>query len=220
MSWCAAAPHAAVFAPAYTRRVFVHERGFAMRRAILFALTSSLCIAAGAQAGPAESPSGSAQPFSTAITAQGFRADDKAISSDYMDGRKPGTVGAKRATAWIVEQFKKIGLEPGNRGSWFQAVPTVSTTLQNADATRLDVNEGGGTQTFAFGTDWVANTLQAKRRSRSRTPTSCSSATASTRPSGSGTITKISTSRARPWWCWSTIPVMRPAIRSCSRARP
>lgn len=133
-----------------------------MRRAILFALTSSLCIAAGAQAGPAESPSGSAQPFSTAITAQGFRADDKAISSDYMDGRKPGTVGAKRATAWIVEQFKKIGLEPGNRGSWFQAVPTVSTTLQNADATRLDVNEGGGTQTFGFGTDWVANTLQAK----------------------------------------------------------
>ncbi|HEX7370891.1 MAG TPA: M28 family metallopeptidase [Rhodanobacteraceae bacterium] len=133
-----------------------------MRRTLLFAMTAGFCFAAAAQTPTGSNTATTPEPFSTAITAQGFRAYDKAISSDYMDGRKPGTVGAKRATGWIVDQFKKLGLEPGNHGSWFQEVPTVSTTLENEGKIKLDVNESGGTQTFAFGTDMVAVTLQAK----------------------------------------------------------
>jgi Zn-dependent M28 family amino/carboxypeptidase len=133
-----------------------------MRRTVLFALTASLGIAASAQAAPAENASAASQPFSTAITAQGFRAYDKAISSDTMDGRKPGTPGGERATQWIVEQFKQLGLEPGNHGSWFQKVPTVSTALENPDSVKLTVGEGGGSQSFDFGKDMVAMTLQAK----------------------------------------------------------
>ena len=133
-----------------------------MRRTVLFALTASLGIAASAQAAPAENASAASQPFSTAITAQGFRAYDKAISSDTMDGRKPGTPGGERATQWIVEQFKQLGLEPGNHGSWFQKVPTVSTALENPDGVKLTVGEGGGSQSFDFGKDMVAMTLQAK----------------------------------------------------------
>ena len=133
-----------------------------MRRNMLFALTAGLCVAAAAQAMPTDRPAADAQSFSNAITAQGFRAYDKAISSDYMDGRKPGTVGGRRATAWIVRQFKKIGLQPGNHGSWFQTVPTVSTTLEHADQIKLDVAEGGGTQTFDYGKDTVEVTLQPK----------------------------------------------------------
>ncbi|MGH8114842.1 MAG: M28 family metallopeptidase, partial [Rhodanobacteraceae bacterium] len=135
-----------------------------MRRCILFVLIAGICIAGAAQAAPADTTSGvkAIQPFSSAITASGFRAYDKAISSDYMDGRKPGTVGGDRATAYIVAQFKKLGLEPGNHGSWFQKVPTVSTALQDRNAIKLDVAEGGGTQSFAFAKDMVAVTLQAK----------------------------------------------------------
>ena len=133
-----------------------------MRRTVLFALTASLGIAASAQAAPAKNASHGSQPFSTAITAQGFRAYDKAISSDTMDGRKPGTPGGERATQWIVEQFKQLGLEPGNHGSWFQKVPTVSTALENPDSVKLTVGEGGGSQSFDFGKDMVAMTLQAK----------------------------------------------------------
>jgi len=133
-----------------------------MRRTVLFALTASLGIAASAQAAPAENASAASQPFSTAITAQGFRAYDKAISSDTMDGRKPGTPGGERATQWIVEQFKQLGLEPGNHGSWFQKVPTVSTALENPDGVKLTVGEDGGSQSFDFGKDMVAMTLQAK----------------------------------------------------------
>jgi Zn-dependent M28 family amino/carboxypeptidase len=133
-----------------------------MRRTVLFALTASLCIVASAQAAPAQNASTASQPFSTAITPQGFRALDKAISSDTMGGRKPGTPGGERAAQWIVEQFKQIGLEPGNHGSWFQQVPTVSTALENSDTVKLEVSEGGGGQAFDFGKDMVAMTLQAK----------------------------------------------------------
>ncbi|MBN8736956.1 MAG: M28 family peptidase [Xanthomonadales bacterium] len=133
-----------------------------MRRTVLFAFTAGLCVAAAAQAAPVDNAAGDAQPFSTAITAQGFRDYDKAISSDSMDGRKPGTPGGERAKAWIVEQFRQIGLQPGNHGSWFQKVPTVSTALVDPAKVKLGVDEGGGTQTFDFGTDMVAMTLQAK----------------------------------------------------------
>lgn len=133
-----------------------------MRRATLFALTAGFCVAAAAQAAPADHPADQTQPFSGAITAAGFRAYDKAISSDYMDGRKPGTVGGKRATTWIIAQFRKLGLQPGNHGSWFQTVPTVSTTLKGQDKIKLDVVEGGGIQTFDYGKDTVDVTLQAK----------------------------------------------------------
>ncbi len=135
-----------------------------MRRTVLFALTAGICLGGAAQAAPADTAAAaSTHPaFSTAITAQGFRAYDKAISSDYMEGRKPGTTGGERATHWIVEQFKKLGLQPGNHGSWLQKVPTVSTTLESPDKVHLDVSEGGGTQTFSFRKDLVATTLQAK----------------------------------------------------------
>jgi len=133
-----------------------------MRRTVLFAVTAALGIATAAQAAPTDNTAANAQPFSSAITAQGFRAYDKAISSDTMDGRKPGTPGGERATAWIVEQFKALGLQPGNHGSWFQKVPTVSTALENPGNVKLTVGEGGGTQTFDFGKELVASTLQAK----------------------------------------------------------
>lgn len=124
-----------------------------MRRPVL---AISVAVLAATAAFAADTPVANEKTFSPAITAAGFRAYDKAISSDTMEGRKPGTPGAQRATAYIVEQFKKLGLQPGNYGSWFQQAPTVSTTLQDKDGLKLDIAEGGGTQAFAYGTDMVA----------------------------------------------------------------
>jgi Zn-dependent M28 family amino/carboxypeptidase len=133
-----------------------------MHRTIMFAIIAGLCVSATAQATPPSGNGAAATPFSTAIQAKTFRAYDKAISSNYMQGRKPGTVGAHRATAWIVKHFKKLGLQPGNHGGWFQAVPTIATTLQNPHQINLAVKEGGATQKFAFGKQMVAVTLQGK----------------------------------------------------------
>ncbi|HEU0276776.1 MAG TPA: M28 family metallopeptidase [Rhodanobacteraceae bacterium] len=137
-----------------------------MRHHLAAALAATVAVASTAStasAAPADHAKASDTPvFSPAITASGFKAYDKAISSDYMDGRKPGTVGAERATAWIVKQMQAIGLEPGNHGAWFQKVPTVSITLEHPETTHLTIGAGGGTETFAYGTDWVANTLQTR----------------------------------------------------------
>ncbi|MGH8163169.1 MAG: M28 family metallopeptidase [Rhodanobacteraceae bacterium] len=138
-----------------------------MRRIIPCTLIVATCFAACAQAAntPPVSVGDSATeaaPFTSAITAAGFRAYDKAISSDTMEGRKPGTVGAQRATAYIVDQFKKLGLQPGNHGSWFQQVPTVASTVQHKDTLKLDVKEDGGSQSFAYGTDMVVYDPQDK----------------------------------------------------------
>ena len=81
------------------------------------------------------------------------------ISSDEYDGRKPGTLGERLTTNYIIEQFKRMGLEPGNKGEWIQTVPAVSTALNGQDTLSLDVAEGGGTEHFPFGSDMVAGTL-------------------------------------------------------------
>ncbi|MGH8212701.1 MAG: M28 family metallopeptidase, partial [Rhodanobacteraceae bacterium] len=133
-----------------------------MRR---LALVLFIAFVAAATTQAADAPAATTEKaFSPAITATGFRAYDKAISSDYMQGRKPGTDGGKRATAYIVEQFKKLGLQPGNNGAWFQRVPTVAATVQGKNALKLAVGEGGGTQSFAYGKDMVVYDPQDKPR--------------------------------------------------------
>jgi hypothetical protein len=58
----------------------------------------------------------------------------KMLASDEFEGRLPGTVGEDKSVAYITEQFKSIGLEPGNpNGSYLQEVPLVgsSSTLRS-----------------------------------------------------------------------------------------
>ncbi|MBT2144853.1 M28 family peptidase [Rhodanobacter sp. LX-100] len=95
------------------------------------------------------------------INAADFARFDKALSSDAFGGRKPGTIGAQRTTDFLVAEFKRMGLQPGNHGSWYQTVPADSTLLLNTDVT-LDVTARGKPLKLAYRTDMVAQTLQAK----------------------------------------------------------
>src|ERR1051325_4843891 len=53
-------------------------------------------------------------------------AHTKALSSDEFEGRLPGTKGEQLTVAYLVEQFKKVGLKPGNSdGTYIQKVPLV-----------------------------------------------------------------------------------------------
>src|SRR5438105_4174463 len=57
----------------------------------------------------------------------------KTLSSDEFQGRAPGTKGEELAVTYIADQFKKVGLQPGNRdGSYFQKVPLVGITPKPA----------------------------------------------------------------------------------------
>ena len=55
----------------------------------------------------------------------------KALAADNKEGRAPGTVGEERTVAYLVAQFKRLGLAPGNPdGSYVQAVPLIGFTGQ------------------------------------------------------------------------------------------
>src|SRR6516165_10232282 len=66
------------------------------------------------------------------ITAADLAARDKAIADDAFEGRGPGTKNGEAAADWIADEMKRIGLRPGNNGSYFQEVPAVTITLEPA----------------------------------------------------------------------------------------
>lgn len=111
--------------------------------------------------GQAAAPA-AAVPLAPQVNAGDFAAFDRTLSSDAFAGRKPGTDGEVRTTAWLVEQFKQMGLQPGNHGSWFQTVPADSIALSNKDDVALDVVTHGKHDRFAYRTDIVVGSLQAK----------------------------------------------------------
>lgn len=50
------------------------------------------------------------------------------LSSDAFQGRRPFTEGETRTINYLKESFERMGLEPGNGGSYFQKVPMVEIT--------------------------------------------------------------------------------------------
>ena len=56
-----------------------------------------------------------------AIRESDIKRDLYALASDAMRGREAGTIDEMRASMWLAEEMRKIGLVPkGDRGSWFQ----------------------------------------------------------------------------------------------------
>src|SRR5213076_3556419 len=64
------------------------------------------------------------QPALEVITPDGLLAHIKVLASDEFEGRSPGTKGEELSIKYISDQFRSIGLKPGNPdGSYFQEVP-------------------------------------------------------------------------------------------------
>ena len=60
-------------------------------------------------------------------------AHTKTLSSDEFEGRAPGSKGEELTVTYLVDQFKKIGLKPGNTdGTYVQKVPLVGITATPA----------------------------------------------------------------------------------------
>src|SRR4051812_13222602 len=75
-------------------------------------------------------------------------AHTKKLSSDEFEGRAPGTKGEDLSVAFIADEFKKVGLKPGNSdGSYFQRVPLVGITPTPAP---LVFYKGGKAQTLKW----------------------------------------------------------------------
>ena len=50
------------------------------------------------------------------------------LASDSFQGRKPFTLGETRTVDYLQNQFRSLGLEPGNGNSYLQEVPMVEIT--------------------------------------------------------------------------------------------
>ncbi|MHB8475547.1 MAG: M28 family metallopeptidase [Steroidobacteraceae bacterium] len=92
-------------------------------------------------------------PPSTDIDETVFRTHVRMLAADDFEGRKPGTSGEEKTVAYLVEQFRKLGLKPGNGESFLQPVPMVESVAA-ADAS-LAISGSGATLTLAYGKDMV-----------------------------------------------------------------
>ena len=92
-------------------------------------------------------------PPSTDIDEAVYRDHVRVLASDDFEGRKPGTPGEEKTVAYLVEQFRKLGLKPGNGESFLQQVPMIEN-LAGADAS-LSVAGRSGTLKLAYGKEMV-----------------------------------------------------------------
>lgn len=85
-----------------------------MKKQLLSCLLPLLALSASAQK-PED-----AEKFASLVTAEGLKEKLTILAGAEMEGRETASPGQKRAAAYIEEQFKKMGLKPGNGESYQQ----------------------------------------------------------------------------------------------------
>jgi Zn-dependent M28 family amino/carboxypeptidase len=102
------------------------------------ALILAACVSAAACTGPDPAPAELAAPGPlpavqrTAIgelpeiNGSALLAHTKVLSSDQFEGRAPGTKGEALTVSYLIDQFQRMGLKPGNTdGTFVQKVPLI-----------------------------------------------------------------------------------------------
>ena len=56
------------------------------------------------------------------------------LADDAYEGRGPGTAGELKTIEYLSREFARLGLKPGNEGSWYQDVPTPRNRVVNHSA--------------------------------------------------------------------------------------
>jgi Zn-dependent M28 family amino/carboxypeptidase len=99
--------------------------------------------------------------LSAAIAAEAPRFDPqrlseevKVLSSDDFEGRGPATTGEKKTVAYVIEQMKAAGLQPGGdlkdgKRGWTQAVPLARSQITGTP--KLTLNVAGKAQPLTQG---------------------------------------------------------------------
>ncbi|MEQ1547815.1 MAG: M28 family metallopeptidase [Chakrabartia sp.] len=78
----------------------------------------------------------------------------RTLSSDEFEGRAPTTPGEDKTIGYVAGRFAAAGLQPANKGSWFQNVPLVEITA--APNTALTISGGKSPLSLAYKSDMVA----------------------------------------------------------------
>jgi len=78
----------------------------------------------------------------------------KVLASDEFEGRGPGTPGEEKTVAYLTEQFRQMGLKPGNLdGTYVQPVPLVGFQAKQVNGS---FESAGKSIALTFPKDFVA----------------------------------------------------------------
>ena len=131
-------------------------------------LTALLGLAlAGCATTPATSMSARPAVGAEAVVAPSLplmQAMTKRLSADDFEGRAPSTAVEPKVLDYIIAEFQKAGLQPGNKGQWLQDVPTVEITGDHH--TPVTVSGGGKALSFPFGDQYVATSYRVTPQTR------------------------------------------------------
>jgi hypothetical protein len=121
-----------------------------MRR-LVFALSFAMALVALTSARASAQKIPDARPFAGSITAQDLKEHLYIVASKEFEGRETGTEGQRKAAAYIENDFKSLGLQPGNKDSYQLYYPIFQDSLTTA-AIRING------QSFAIDEDFAVNT--------------------------------------------------------------
>ena len=78
------------------------------------------------------------------------------LASDDFMGRAPSTIGEEKTISYLAEQFKQLGLKPGNNGSYFQEVSLIKLTAD--PSMELDIRGGKNMISLKYSDDFIGST--------------------------------------------------------------
>jgi Zn-dependent M28 family amino/carboxypeptidase len=105
----------------------------------------------------ADKPEEKLKPALDMITPDGMLAHIKVLSSDEFEGRAPGSKGEELSVNYITDQFKRVGLKPGNPdGSYVQEVPLAGIKSEP----KMSFAVGASTTELKFPDDYVASSAR------------------------------------------------------------
>ncbi len=121
-----------------------------LRCFVAITLTTTMSILAG-------NPEDRLKPALDVITPDGLLAHIKVLASDEFEGRAPGTKGEELSVKYISDQFRSIGLKPGNPdGSYTQEVPLAGIKSDP----KMSFTVGGSTTELKYPDDYVASSAR------------------------------------------------------------
>lgn len=81
-----------------------------------------------------------------------LEADLRYLADDSLEGREAGTTGYALAAGYVAGQYAALNMLPaGTDGTYFQAVPMVSSKLEFGGRTKLDIKDAAGAAIFPAG---------------------------------------------------------------------
>lgn len=90
-----------------------------------------------------------AEKYAQTILAADLQTHLFIVAAPEMEGRETGTEGQRKAAEYLKQQFTKIGIAPGNNGSFEQFYPLYKDTLKDA---QISING----KSYMFGKDFTA----------------------------------------------------------------